>query len=204
MEQRWIGGCKRNKAQRPLRDTHVKIDHIRDLALKIMGIYFLRGAASLVSHLADTLSFKLYAGQDWEPWTMVFTEFIPFGTSLLFSYLLLFRTRSICRLLWSEERESRENRAAVLTIATCVGLVAFYYSLNGLQELTWGLGGIVANEGSRHTRLWDLGGHVVFLLVTILCMVKTRTIAGYLNRWAQKTALEVGIGSECAQDDHSK
>ena len=157
---------------------------IRDLAIRILGIYYLANAIIGVPQILAifTLSGK-EAGYVENKAVFAIASLTPVGMYFVVAYVLIFKAGVIMALLWPKADEETRSVSAGPSLTTWVSLIGLFYligSVGGAASELWILGTKREMVGSfvSYKFLPDL----ITMVLALLCIVKSRQIAEYLKR----------------------
>jgi len=157
---------------------------IRDLAIRILGLYYL---AHAIIYLPQILGIFSISGKEAEyiahKGVFVIASLVPIAMYFVIAYVLLFKTRGIMALLWQTVDEEVGNTSTVLSLTTWVSLIGLFYLIGSV-------GGVVAELYILGVKREIMGSYLSFkflpeiitLILSTLCIIKAQGIAGYLKR----------------------
>ncbi len=157
---------------------------IRDLAIKILGLYFLSHAIVLLPQIVGTLSFANNSDYVAHKSVFLFASSLPVVLYFVVAYVLLLKTRAVMSRLWPTQDQNVDvGRVVSLSLATWVGLVGLFY-------LVGSVGGVLAELYILGVKREMLGSYMSFkfipeiitLILSIICIAKAHAISDYLKR----------------------
>lgn len=157
---------------------------IRDLAIRILGLYYLSNA---IIYLPQILGLFSMSGKEAEhianKAVFVIASLIPIAMYFVIAYVLLFKTRAIVALLWPRTDEEAGDVSTVPSLTTWVSLIGLFYligSVGGAASELWMLGAKREMMGSflSYKFLPDL----ITMVLAVICIAKSRQIAEYLKK----------------------
>jgi len=161
----------------------MNIKQIRDLALKIMGIYYLSHALIYVAQFAGVItSWGKVPEVSGKEFAVVLSLLLPllfwFGIGLL----LTFRTALVAACLWSQA--SDEPQASVTarpSLRFWIVLIGFFYFLGALGGTVSQLWVFLAGREMRGSFTYYRSlPQLITLALSIVCMMKAAAIEAFL------------------------
>lgn len=179
----------------------MNIAHIRDLALKILGIFYLCQALVYAPQICGIFT-SLSGNCEYQASRLAvgLSVFLPLFFWLVAGAILTFRTAAVIRVLWSR-RESDESmpQTAGSSMTTWIMLVGVFYfvgSLGGVVAELWR----VVERRYLDPIAWDrFVPNLITLGLSIACVVKARAIETWLRRRIGKDSSE-GSGGGAGND----
>jgi hypothetical protein len=160
---------------------------IRDLAIKLLGIYCIARVIMLVPSLLVLFASR-YRDAFGDRIEFVLAPGVSFFLYCATGYLLLFHSALVLRLLWPPAEEQSGATSVSLPLATWVSLIGLFYLIGALAE-TVSLGAKLLCEWDRwrsfDLRTFDqvrLFTEVITLILAMLCITKAKQIAEYLTK----------------------
>jgi hypothetical protein len=157
---------------------------IRDLAIKILGLYFLTHA---IIFLPQILSFFRLSGPETELVThkaaFIFVSLIPSAMYFAVAFVLLIKTQATMALLWPKVDNDAGITASSLSLTSWISLVGLFY--------------LIGSAGGTASELWILGVNrkmmggslsfrflpdIITMVLSAICIVQARRIADYLKK----------------------
>ena len=157
----------------------------RDLAIRILGVYYLAHAIIFLPQIAGAcfISGK-EAGSFIHKTILVMATIAPIALYFVIAYLLCLRTKGVMAVLWPTVEEDGHKASAPVPLTTWVGLIGLFYfigSFGGVASELWRLGTHRDAMGSWLS--YTLIAQAITLVLAVLCLVKAGRIAEYLNTW---------------------
>ena len=157
---------------------------IRDLAIRILGLYYL---AHAIIYLPQIFSIFFISGKEAEyiahEVIFVIASLIPIAMYFVVAYVLLFKTRVIMDLLWSRADEEAGETTTVLSLTSWVSLIGLFYligSVGGVASQLWMLG--TNRETTGYFFSSKFLPDLIAMVLAVICIVKSRQIAEYLKK----------------------
>jgi hypothetical protein len=176
-------GCERNLGL-PGGETVMNIRQLRDLAIRLLGLYFVGHA---ILSLSGFVAFFDLSGRSGIHITsrgiVILGGMMPVVFYLLFACFLLFKSQYLENFLWAEEVETDSDVSGSSILAAGVSLVGLFFLLGSLGQLA----AKVEVLGIQTSTL----GPVQFLpalpdavtvVLALLCTLKSKAIASFLQR----------------------
>jgi len=131
---------------------------IRDLAIRVLGLYYL---AHAIICLPQILGIFSISGKEAEyignKAIFVIASLIPIAMYFVVAYVLLVKTRAIMALLWPTNAQETGNASPALSLTTRVSLIGLFYligSVGGATSEPWILG------AKRELRMYPICGTI--------------------------------------------
>ena len=175
----------------------MNIKQIRDLTLKLMGIYYLSVALIYAPQLASVFSSRGKLPEtSVNDLAIALSVLLPLFFWTIIGLVLTFRTTAVAKRLWSSmPEESQPYRTARRpSLRFWIVLVGFFYFVGGLGGTVSQLWIVASNSGPYAALLSDL----ITLALSITCIVKAATLEAYLMRKIAKN------GQQTPADDVPK
>ena len=162
----------------------MNIRHIRDLTLKILGIFYLSHALVYAPQLSSLFmswdKTPEYAGHG--P-AIALSVLLPLAFWIGLGLVLVFRTSIVVALLWPRPPEDNGSTAAgTPALAFWIVLIGFFYfvgALGGAVAETWIL---AVNREMRGSFLqFKFLPEFITMILSIVCIVKAKAIAAWLQ-----------------------
>ena len=156
----------------------MNIRQIRDLALKVLGIYYLAHALLLAPQffLFFTLDRSQTAGLTLI--TLSLSVLLPIAFWIIIGLLLTFYTGLVAAVLWPKQEEPETGLAAKPSLRFWIVLIGFYFLVSAT-------GGAVAQVWTLTVRgafmYYKFLPELVTLVLSIACILKARAIETWLN-----------------------
>ena len=169
----------------------MKVNQIRDLAIKILGVYYLANGIMSLSYI---LSMLAHADQEPIGGRVMFFLCFHLSTivSLVIGFVLAFRSRLVMSWLWCGAEEEAETTAISLPLATWVSLIGLFYLVSALPDVASRLGAfgmewdkwrsVVQSGFFRDFLTLGFFKDLIALMLAVVCIVKARPIAEYLKK----------------------
>jgi hypothetical protein len=171
----------------------MNVRQFRDLAIKLLGLFYLMRAVFSVSQFAVFLIevHKRDSG---------LAAFVVPGVGLVFflawvigAYLFVFYTDKVQSFLWPEDRNEETNGPSMIfPLATGISLIGLYFFIQTLGHVA----SVLCFYG-RSLKSWNdlwpwlyswkalwsqVSPHAITLVLSLLCIFKARRIAAFLKR----------------------
>lgn len=155
------------------------IREIRDLALKVLGIYYLSKALIYAPQFASLFFYPEVAGNEI---AIALSALLPLSFWLLIGLLLTFRTGLVAAVLWSSrEEESQTSTASKPSLRFWIVLVGFFYLIGSLGGTVSQLWMFAANqEMQSFVSYYQSIPELMTLVLSIFCITKARAIEAFL------------------------
>ena len=169
----------------------IDIHEARDLAVKLFGLYCIVSFVLLAPQILSVAALSP-AHSELITSRLVFavTTSIPAVLYLALGWTLLFRTRSVVRILWRDVTESDSappfSASSLSFWITLIGLFYFIRSVSGLATQLWIFGTRTGALGHSFSSLRFLPDLVIFPLA-LLFIFKARAIEEFIRRKTHPT-----------------
>jgi len=157
---------------------------IRDLAIRILGLYYL---AHAIIYLPQILGIYSISGKEAEfiahKTIFVIASLIPIAMYFVVAYVLLFKAPAIMTMLWPRVDDETGDTSTVLSLTTWVSLIGLFYlvgSVGGFASELWMLGANREMMGSYLS--YKFVPNLITLVLAVICIVKAQQIAEYLKK----------------------
>jgi len=161
------------------------IQHVRDLAIKIMGLYFLSQAFYYFTQIPWILfSFNKNSGDLIENYRVIIisTFLCPLIFYSVIGFFLTFGTSRIITILWGSTQESQElSTPPTPSLQLWIILIGLFFFFKSFGSTVTLLGSILVDknhstEHISHRLCIDL----LTLALSIVCMMKAQVLEGFL------------------------
>ena len=158
---------------------------IRDLAIRILGLYYL---AHAIISLPQILGWFSLSGEETayvtHKYIFACASLIPVAMYFAVAYMLLFKTRAIMALLWPSTDEDVGSTSTTLSLPTWVGLIGLFYLIGSVGDTVSGLWifGVSEMPGMGSHLSYKFLPDLITMALAIICIVKSRSIAEYLKK----------------------
>jgi len=161
----------------------MNIQQLRDLAIRILGLYFV-GHAILA--LSQFMAFFDLSGRSGIRITsrgiVILGSMVPVVFYLLFACFLLFKSQNVQKLLWSEEDETNTGVSCPPVLASGISLVGLFFLIGSLGQLAAKVGMLgVQTSNFGPVQFLPALPDAVTTAWALLCMLKSKGIATFLQ-----------------------
>jgi hypothetical protein len=163
--------------------------YIRDLALKLFGIFYLLKSAISLGQLIGMLSML----QSDEPFDasllyLVLTVIIPLTLWLIIGIVLTFRTATVERILWPRQQSDEvATLTAVPPMSFWIVLICFYFIISAIGGASSELYVFIAKPEWRHlVKQVQMSSHIVTIIFSAICIFKAEVIGNWLTKHISK------------------
>eukprot|EP00831_Metopus_contortus_P000086 TRINITY_DN10031_c0_g1_i3.p2 TRINITY_DN10031_c0_g1~~TRINITY_DN10031_c0_g1_i3.p2 ORF type:complete len:184 (+),score=1.76 TRINITY_DN10031_c0_g1_i3:165-716(+) len=167
----------------------MNITYVRDLALKLFGIFYLLKSAINFSQLIGMLN-TLQSDEpfDISPLYLVQTAIIPLTLWLIIGIMLTLRTATVQRILWS--RRQSDEVASLITVPPMsfwIVLICFYFIISAIGGASSELYVLIAKPEWRHlVKQVQMSSHIITIIFSVLCIFKAEVIGNWLSKRISK------------------
>ncbi len=180
----------------------MNIRQIRDLALKILGIYYLSSALVRAPQFASIFfSWNKSPEMAGHGFAISLSVLLPLAFWLAIGLLLTFRTRLVSAILWPTREEPESNTITRPSLGFWIVLIGFFFAVGAAggaiaQVWTFAVHRDMRGSFMYHRFLPEL----LTLVLSIICLFKARAIQVWLNtKIKEDSQPEVGqVSSESA------
>jgi hypothetical protein len=164
----------------------MKTSDVRDLAIKLFGVYCLVSFVTLVPQVVMVLMASESAMQHVSSRLAVAALVsIQAAAFVAFAYLFLFRTAGVVRLIWGPSASS-EQSCDGLQVATGLAfwiiLIGVFYLIQSSSLLLPQLWRLVTQRGIAASYLWgELVSEALVLAASLFCILKSKDIEGFIQ-----------------------
>ncbi len=169
----------------------MNIRQIRDLALKILGIYYLSSALVRAPQIAS-----MFFSWDKSPemaghgLAIAVSVLVPLAFWLIIGLLLTFRTALVAAVLWPSRDEPESPMAARPSLRFWIVLIGFFFAVGAAGGAVAQLWVLVAHRSMRGSYMYHrFLPELVTLALSIVCIFKAQAIEAWLNT-------KIGQGSQ--------
>ncbi|MBW7864684.1 MAG: hypothetical protein H3C30_09765 [Candidatus Hydrogenedentes bacterium] len=170
-------------------------EHTRDLALKMLGLYFITNAIINIPLLMAF--FAPWGGThgDSEMVIIALSAFLPIALGLFIGWFLAFRTAKVALFLWPSKAGETQNSVMGKPSLRCwIVLIGVYFFVRsaggGMSEI---LGFFVEQEGTRYVSSFNMPSHLVTLVLAVICVHMAPQIETFLlKRIGEGERLDTG------------
>ena len=180
----------------------MNIRQIRDLALKILGLYYLSSALIRAPQFAS-----LFFSWDKSPemaghkLAIAFSVLLPFAFWLLIGLVLTFRTGLVAAILWPSREEQASGAIARPSLRFWIVLIGFFFFVSAAGGTVAQVWTFAVHRDMRGSFLYyKFLPELVTLVLSIVCILKTQAIEAWLKtKIGEDSQPEVGqVSSESA------
>ena len=170
--------------------------NIRDLAIKLLGLYFFAQAVVWVPQIIGALSIANMVDYVAYKSIFVFALLLPLIFYCMIAYVLILKTRIVMVRLWPEqEQNTSEANAVSLSLTTWISLIGLFYFVGSV-------GGVLTELYIIGTKRELAGAYLSFkfipsvitMIISIVCIAKAHAIANFLKRKAEQSTQQGGAG----------
>ena len=160
----------------------MNIYQIRDLALRILGIYYLSNALVYVFQVASLFSMDNNPTLAGNKLAITLSVLVPLVFWLLIGLLLTFRTVHVSKFLWPSSDEPEGSTIAKPSLRywiVLIGLFFFISSAGGVVAQIWTFAVSQSMRGSF--TYYKYLPELVTLFLSIVCIIKAKAIEAWLE-----------------------
>ncbi|MDD4736333.1 MAG: hypothetical protein PHP44_09525 [Kiritimatiellae bacterium] len=162
----------------------MNIRQVRDLALKIFGIYYLSNALVRAPQFASLFfSWNRNPEMAGHGFAIALSVLSPIAFWLIIGLLLTFRTPRVAGILWKSQEEPASSPTARPSLSFWIVLVGFFFFVSaagGAVAEAWIL---AFNRQMRGSFVYyKFFPEVVTLVLSIVCILKAQAIEAWLSR----------------------
>ncbi len=180
----------------------MNIRQIRDLALKILGIYYLSSALVRAPQFASIFfSWNKSPEMAGHGLAISLSVLLPLAFWLLIGLLLTFRTGLVSAILWPSRNEPESTTITRPSLRFWIVLIGFFFAIGAAGGAVAQLWVLVAHQSMRGSYMYSrFLPELVTLVLSIICIFKAQAIEAWLNtKIGQDSQPEVGqVSSEAA------
>jgi hypothetical protein len=184
----------------------MNIRQIRDLALKILGIYYLSSALIRAPQFASIFfSWDKSPEMSGHGLAIAVSVLVPLAFWLLIGLLLTFRTGLVAAILWPSRDEPDVPTTARPSLRFWIVLIGFFFAVGAAGGAIAQLWVLVAHRSMRGSYMYSrFLPELVTLVLSMICIFKAQAIEAWLNtKIGQDCQPEVGqVSSEAAPSAH--
>lgn len=163
------------------------IQHVRDLAIKIMGLYFLSQAFYYFTQIPWIIfSFDKNSGDFIENYRVIIisTFLCPLIFYSVIGFLLTFGTSRIITILWGSTQESQElSTPPTPSLQLWIILIGLFFFFKSFGSTVTQLGFFLANKNvSIELFSRQLCIDLLTLALSIVCMMKAQVLESFLQK----------------------
>jgi hypothetical protein len=165
-------------------ENGMNIRQLRDLALKILGIYYLSSALVRAPRFANIFfewnkSFEM-AGHGL---AISLSVLLPLVFWLFIGLLLTFRTALVAAILWPSRDEAETTAIARPSLRFWIVLIGFFFAVGAAGGAVAQLWVLVAHQSMRGSYMYSrFLPELVTLVLSTICIFKAQAIEAWLNR----------------------
>lgn len=160
----------------------MNIHQIRDLALKILGIYYLSRALVYAPQLASLFfSWDKRPEMDGHGVSIALSVLVPLAFWLIIGLLLTFRTGVVTNLLWSSRDEPETSTIAKPSMRFWIVLIGFFFLVSSTGGVVVQIWVIVDKNIQGAVMYFRFLPEVVTLVLSVVCIIKARAIESWLK-----------------------
>ena len=180
----------------------MNIRQIRDLALKILGIYYLSTALVRAPQFASIFfSWNKSPEMAGHGLAISLSVLLPLAFLLVIGLLLTFRTGLVAAILWPSQNEPESTTITRPSLRFWIVLIGFFFAVGaagGAVAQVWTLA--VRRDMRGSFMYYKFLPELVTLVLGIACILKAQAIEAWLNaKIGQDSQPEVGqVSSESA------
>jgi len=160
----------------------MNISQARDLALKLLGFYYLITAITYMPQIAGLFTISVKE-KEYINYMGVFILLMTLPAILYFivAFFLLIKTSFVLRILWFHE-DSAPSAPITITLTTAICLIGFFYLIGSLGGLS-----VELYILSIKREMWgSLTGYkylpnILTSVLSLICIIKARRIAEFLK-----------------------
>ena len=162
----------------------MNIRHARDLALKILGIYYLFHAIVYTPQLCGVFAmWNRNPSNEYSRMAIAMSVLVPLLFWLVFGLLLTFKTSSVLRLLWpSSDEVDSTTPTGTPSMSFWIVLVGFFYfvgSFGGALSQLWQF--VDERHYGTSYRISKLLPQLFTLALSVFCIIKAKAIEAWLT-----------------------
>ena len=160
----------------------MNISQVRDLAVKLLGLYYLITA---IAYLPQLVGLFTISGKDKEFIThmgfFILSAILPAILYFIAAFFLLIKTSFVLRILWLHE-DSVPATPTTLTLTTGISLIGFFYLIGSLGGLSVELYILSINREMWGSSIqYKYLPNIVSSVLSLICIIKARKIAEFLK-----------------------
>ncbi len=164
----------------------MKTNDVRDLAVKLFGLYCLVSCVTVVPQVVMILiaseSAMHYVSSRLAVAALVSIQGAAF---VAFAYLFLFRTAGVVRLIWGQSASSEQScdeHQVATGLAFWIILIGVFYLIQSSSQLLPQLWRLVTQRGMAGSYLWgELVSEALVLAASVFCILKSKDIKGFIQ-----------------------
>lgn len=159
---------------------------IRDLALRILGLYYMVKAIIYLPQILSILSMP--AVEYMNRFIIFIAVTFPFVVYFLIAYVLFLKTEIVMAILWPKSDDETGNASIAIPIATWVSLIGLFYLIGTVPGITHELWTLIVENKYRYLdyslnrEIYNMLPDIITMILAMICIFKARKIAVFLKK----------------------